>query len=130
MKDQSRLSTDLPRLLNDENTLEARVKHGRSRRVCAHTVSFPDVTPPGGHERGVSVMVTPSSVAHGKDSSSDTLCVLVSGSARWWLSMLIADSDMFPAASQAVIRLLVHFKKKKFMVSSDKRLDNRRSLDK
>ena len=38
--------------------------------------------------------------------------------------MLIADSDMFPAASQAVIRLLVHFKKKKFMVSSDKRLDN------
>ena len=70
MKDQPRLSTDLPWLLNDENTLEARVKHGRSRRVCAHTytVSFPDVTPPGDHERGVSVMVTPSSVAHGKDS--------------------------------------------------------------
>ena len=66
----------------------------------------------------------------GQLSSSDTLCVLVSGSARWWLSMLLADSDMFPAASQAVIRLLVHFKKKKFMVSSDKRLDNRRSLDK
>ena len=37
--------------------------------------------------------------------------------------MLLADSDMFPAASQAVIRLLVHFKKKKFMVSSDKRLN-------
>ena len=36
--------------------------------------------------------------------------------------MLIADSDMFPAASQAVIRLLVHFKEKKFMVSSGKRL--------
>ena len=36
MKDQPRLSTDLPRSLNDENTLEARVKHGRSRRVCAH----------------------------------------------------------------------------------------------
>ena len=48
------------------------------------------------------------------------LCAVVSGSARWWLSMLIADSDMFPAASQAVIRLLVHFKKKKFMVSSGK----------
>ena len=38
--------------------------------------------------------------------------------------MLITDSDMFPAASQAVIRLLVHFRKKKFMVSSDERLDN------
>jgi len=36
---------------------------------------------------------------------------------------VIADRDMFPAASQAVIRLLVHFKKKKFMVSLDKRLD-------
>ena len=36
---------------------------------------------------------------------------------------MIADRDMFPAGSQAVIRLLVYFKKKKFMVSSDKRLD-------
>ena len=36
-------------------------------------VSFPDVTPPGDHERGVPVMVTPSSVAHGKDSRSETL---------------------------------------------------------
>ena len=72
MKDQPKLTTDLPRLLNDENTLEARVKHGRSRRVCAHTVSFRGVTPPGDHERGLSVMVTPSSVAHGKDNRSDT----------------------------------------------------------
>ena len=65
----------------------------------------------------MSVMVTPSSVAHVRAGWPDI----------WWRNMLIADSDMFPAlaaASQAVICLLVHFKKKKFMVSIDKRLDN------
>ena len=65
MKDQPRLTTDLLRSLNDENTLETRVKHGRSSRICAQT-GFPDVTPSGDHERGVSVVVTPSSVAHGR----------------------------------------------------------------
>ena len=79
MKDQPRLSTDLPRSLNDENTLEARVKHGRSRRVCAHTVSFPGVTPPGDHERGLSVRLRLLPLHMARTVVVIRLCAVVSG---------------------------------------------------
>ena len=60
MKDQSGLSTNLPWLLKDENTLEDETKResetgslaGQTRKVCTHTVSFPDV-------RGVSAVLYP-----------------------------------------------------------------------
>ena len=54
MKGQPGLSINLPWLLKDENTLEDETKResetgslaGQTRKVCTHTVSFPDVTPP------------------------------------------------------------------------------------
>ena len=67
MKDQPGLSTNLPWLLKDENTLEDETKResetgslaGQARKVCTHTVSFPDVTPPGNSWEGVSVVLYP-----------------------------------------------------------------------
>ena len=62
MKDQPGLSTNLPWLLKDENT-RSRTKQsenetgslaGQTRKVCTHTASFPDVTPPGNSWEGVS----------------------------------------------------------------------------